>query len=50
MRSVRVIPKAKNIGAVTIWLLSRLDAAAFRVIFENTGKFVPFTLVSSDTA
>ncbi len=39
---------AKDIGAVTKWLISGLDTAAFRVIVENTGKFVPLVLAISD--
>ena len=50
MRSVRSMPVAKDIGAVTKWLISGLDAAAFRVIVENTGTFVPFVLAISDAA
>jgi len=50
MKSVRSMPVVKDIGAVTKWLLWGLDAAAFRVIVENTGKFVPLVLAISDVA
>ncbi len=49
IRSVRSIPKAKDIGAVTKLLIFDLDAA-FRVIVENIGMLIPLVLASSDTA
>jgi len=50
MRSVRSMPVAKDIGAVTKWSISGLGVAAFRVIVENTGTFVPLVLAISDAA
>lgn len=50
MRSVRSMPVAKDIGAVTKWLISGLGAAAFRVIVENAGTLIPLFLASSDIA
>ena len=49
MRSEMIIPAAKVIGAVTKWLIFGFGAAAFRVIVENTGTFVPLVLASSAT-
>ena len=49
MRSEMIIPVAKVIGAVTKWLIFGFDAAAFRVIVENIGTFMPLVLASSAT-
>ena len=48
IRSVRIIPIAKDIGAVTKSFILELDAA-FRVIVENTGTLIPLVLASSET-
>ena len=47
-RSERVIPKVNAIGAVAKYSISKIDFAAFRVTVENTGKFIPWFLMTSD--
>ncbi len=48
MRRASIIPVAKDTGVVTKRLISGLDAAAFRVIVENTGTLIPLVLASSE--
>ena len=47
IRSVRIIPIAKDIGAVIKSLILEWDVA-FRVIVENIGMLIPLVLASSE--